>query len=161
MALEHLRLEDLSDRELLLVMLDQADSEGFVDPMDLADVLGVVGEHPRRVVTARLAWLKRWGAVEREHQTDDHGNAMRFTSGPQKGQPRPTQRYRLTAVGFDMANGSLRAAQEKALAGMDDGQMLLVTQWLTKRARESGTTVATLVRREWTYRTMYSRNGSR
>lgn len=157
MALSHLRLEDLSDREVLLLMLDLADGEGYVDPMDLADRLDIVGDHPRRVVTSRLAWLKRWGAVEKEFATDEHGNVLRHRSG----EKRTTQRYRLTAIGWDMASGQLRAAQEKALAGMDDGQMLLVTQWLTRRARESGTTVATLVRREWTYRTMYSRNGYR
>lgn len=157
MALDHLRLEDMSDREVLLIMLDLSDSEGYVEPMDVAERLDVRGEHPRRVITARLAWLKRWGAVEREHETDEHGNIVRKRSG----EPRTTQRYRLTAIGWDMANGQLRAAQERTLAGMDDGQMLLVTQWLTRRARESGTTVATLVRREWTYRTLYARNGRR
>lgn len=158
MALDHLRLEDMSDREVLLVMLDVADPDGGdVDPLDVAEQLGVRGDNPRRVVSARLAWLKRFGAVERVLETDEHGNVVRN----RKGEPRTTQRYRLTPIGWDMANGQLRATQEKALQGIGDAEMLLVTQWLTQRARESGTTVANLVRREWVYRTLYATNGRR
>jgi hypothetical protein len=90
-------------------------------------------------------------------ETDDHGNVVRNRAG----EPRTTQRYRLTSIGWDIAHGALRATQEKALDGLGDAQMILVTQWLSQRARGSGTTVANLVRREWTYRTLYATNGAK
>lgn len=157
MALEHLRLEDMSDREVLLVMLDVADDEGYVDPTDIAEHLGVRGDNPRRVVSARMAWLKRFGAVEKEFETDEHGNVMRRRNN----EPRTTQRYRLTPIGQDIANGTLRATQEKSLEGFHDGQIVMLTQWLSQRASGSGTTVSNLVRREWQYRTMFARRNGR
>ena len=140
MPFDHLRLADMSDREVLLIMIDLADEDGLVDPLLIAETIGVRGDNKRRAVTARLSWLKRWGAVYRDNDTRSYG---------------------LTAIGHDMASGALRAAQSKALEGMGDAQMLLVTQWLTERAHGSGTTVQTLVRREWQYRTQFARNGRR
>jgi hypothetical protein len=156
--MEHLRLADMSDRELLLIMLDIAEDEGApVDPMDVADVLKIQGEHPRRCVSSRLSWLMRLGAVDKEFATDEHGNVIRN----RKGEARTTQRYRLTNLGLRMATGEFRAAQSKALETMDDEQALLVARWLGERQRASGHEVATLLRREWTYRTQFAPTGRR
>lgn len=155
--MDHLRLEDLSDREVLLVMLDVADDGGEVDPADVAQRLRITGDHPRRAVSSRLAWLKRWGAVDKVFAVDEHGNVVRNRAGEAK----TTQRYRLTSLGERMASGQLRAAQTKALDGIGDEAMLLVTRWLTERSAHGGATVQTLVRREWTYRTLHAGRGKR
>ena len=70
MPLEHLRLEDLSDREVLLVMLDVADPDGWVDALQVGVQFGIPEEHALRTATSRLTWLMRWGAVQREPETD-------------------------------------------------------------------------------------------
>ena len=153
--MDHLRLEDMSDREVLLVMLDLGGGDA-VAPADIAEHIGIRGEHPRRAVSSRMAWLKRWGAVDKEFETDEHGNVLRRRSG----EPRTTQRYRPTQLGRDVATGALRAAQSKTLDGLTDAQMLEVTRWLTERTDGN---LNTLVRREWRYRTEYAKrtNGRR
>lgn len=151
--MDHLRLEDMSDREVLLAMIDIGDGEP-VDPAELADRIGVRGEHPRRAVSSRMAWLVRWGAVDKEFATDEHGNVMRHRNG----EARTTQRYRPTQLGHDVATGALRANQTKALDALHDGQLLEVTRWLTERTDGN---LSTLVRREWRYRTEYARRNGR
>ena len=151
--MDRLRLEDMSDREVLLVMLDLEDGDP-VDPVDLAAAIGLTGEHPRRAVSSRMAWLARWGAVDREYEHDEYGNVVRN----RKGEPRRTQRYRPSQLGLDVAHGVLRANQSKALDTLHDGQLLEVARWLTER---SSGNVHTLLRREWRYRTEYARRNGR
>lgn len=160
MALDHLRLADLSDREVLLILEDCADADGYADPMDMAERLGVSGEHPRRIVSARLAWLRRFGAVDREREVDERGRPLYVEHRAGTKTPRYTQRYRMTTIGHALASGQMRKTQERALEGMRDGEMLQLTQWLTRRARTSGGTVQKLVQREWRYRTEFHPNGS-
>ena len=150
--LDHLRLQELSDRELLLVLADVADSGGYAEAIDMGEQLGISEEHRLRVITSRLTWLKRWGAVERE-------GADQVEKRRVKGEPRPRARWRMTPMGFDLAMGQLRKSQEEALEKAKDGDMLLLTRLLAERQRTSGITVANLMRREYTYRTRFARNG--
>jgi hypothetical protein len=147
---DHLRLEDLSDREFLLIVADVADGDGWADSQEVATRLDLT---ERRIASTRLSWLARWGAVEREHERDESGN-MRYR---RNGKPFYTQRWRLTDVGLDLATGRLRRSQQKALADARDGDLLALTQLLAERQRSGNTTVANLVRREWRYHTEYSR----
>lgn len=151
--LTHLRLEDLSDREVLLVLLDVADGGGWASAQDIADQLGIVSPeedpgHARRVVTSRLVWLMRWGALDRE--------PAEAVPKRKAGEEPVYRRWRCSAIGHDMATGQLRKAQEAALADARDGDMLLLAQQLVGRMQGSGTTVRNLVRREWRYRTEYA-----
>jgi hypothetical protein len=66
------------------------------------------------------------------------------------GRIRHTQRWRLTELGRQMAFGKLRKADETALGRIGNGQMLLVTRWLSERSRGDGG-VAKLVQREWRF----------
>jgi len=146
--LEHLRLLDLSDREFLLVLADViTDSgDGWADSLEVAQRLGIKGESPRRTVACRLSWLARWGAAKREHRRDDHGNIRYHKDG----RPMHTQRWALTGVGADIAQGALRKTDETALERLRDEQLVLVARWLNKRSR-NGTpaTMTKLVEREW------------
>jgi hypothetical protein len=142
----HLTLLDLSDRELLLVLRDVSDGQGWATALDIAAQLDVI-EH--RSVSVRLSWLRRYGAVEREMERDASGN-IRTTRA---GKTVYTQRWALTGVGLAMATGKLRAAQERAFEGLDDGQMLMATRWLTRRVQASAPTVAKLMDREYRHGT--------
>lgn len=145
---EHSRLTllDMSDRELLLVLRDAADGQGWASAVEIATQMNLNG-NTHRSVSCRLSWLKRYGAVEREIERDEAGNIRTTRSGKTV----HTQRWRMTKVGLAMATGTLRKAQEKAFEGLDDGQMLMATRWLTARFARSQPTVAKLMDREYRY----------
>jgi hypothetical protein len=151
--MDRLRLEDMSDREVLLVIHDLV-GKGFVDPEDVADKIGLKGKHARRAASMRLAWLRRMGTLDREHLTNEHGNIVTKRT---TGEPRFTQRYALTDLGLSLANGDLRAGQQKALGTLNQGQMLTLTRMLNEQAVRSGGEVQRLVKREWRYRTEFVR----
>lgn len=150
--LTSLTIEDLSDREFLLMMADKADSEGWVDSWTVAEALGFEN---RRKSAQRFSWLQRYGAVEREHERDESGN-IRYTKD---GKIRHTQRWRMTSTGEALAYGNLKTRQQDQLSKLDDDQMLYVTQWLTERARSADPVVTKLVAREWRYGSSSRRNG--
>jgi DNA-binding IclR family transcriptional regulator len=138
-----LTIDDYSDREFLLVLADVADADGWATAQDMADRLDLTH---KSTASSRLSWLRRWGAVEKEHERDEHG-VLRYY---QDGKPRYTQRWRLTPEGQQFATGKLRKADEAALERLKDESMGLVTRWLSDRSR-GDTTRAKLMQREWRY----------
>lgn len=151
-SLKSLTIEDMSDREFLLVVVDQLQADGWADSFDVSKALGF---DKRRFAATRLSWLSRFGAVEREHERDEAGN-IRYAKD---GKIRHTQRWRLTEVGEALAYGTLGKRQTEQLSKFDDDQMLYVTQWLTARARQANPVVTKLVAREWRYGSSSRRNG--
>ena len=149
MALESLRVVDFSDRELLLILNDVADGDGWAYAQDMANRINLDHEHPNRSVASRLSWLVRFGAVEREHLSDEHGNLMWTRSG----RPKYGQRWRLTPIGRTYALATLTKAERSRLAAVDGDKMLLVTKWLAEQYRQSPDAGASLMKREWTYGT--------
>lgn len=146
-GLTSLKLVDLSDRELLLVLRDVADWDGFASAVDVAERLGVRGEHPHRSVAVRLSWLKRYGAVEREHERDPHTGALLYRGE----KPVYTQRWKMTDTGMAMAVGKLNKSQEATLDKLKDGQMLMAMRWVSQRVAGSDPTVSKLMDREYRY----------
>jgi prolyl-tRNA synthetase len=133
--LEHLRLGDLSDREILLTLRDVADDDGWATSLDISEQLSMGGDKPTQCVAQRLSWLRRYGAVDRE----DGKGALR--------------RWRLTEVGGRLAMGTLKANQERMLEGLDDAQVLAVTRYVAQQARHMGNhTSSKLIEREWKHR---------
>jgi len=153
MAREHLRLEDLSDREVLLVVADVAGESdgGFADALDIAARLDIGGEYPRRTVAVRLSWLARWGALQREHERDEGGNIRYKRDGAVK----YTQRWGLTPVGWQVASGELRKGLETQLERVDDAQMVVLTRWVARR--NGSFTARKLAEREWKREAMLRR----
>lgn len=147
--LDHLRLQELSDREVLLVLVDCANGDGYADAADIGERLGLAEEHRLRATTSRLTWLMRWDAVEREPES--------LIEKPPPGEPRRRRGWRLTKIGQDLAMGQLRKSQEQALAQARDGDMIELTRLLAQHQRSGGTAVKNLMRREWRYRTEYGR----
>jgi hypothetical protein len=136
MTLEHLRLSDLSDREILLVVADTADDEGWSTADDVGERLGMPEESRRRMAAMRLSWMARYGAVQ---------------SDPDR--PGGMSRWRLTAIGQAIAQGRLRRAHERAVDDADDAQLLLLSRIVAERARGSGSSAAAkLIEREWRHR---------
>jgi hypothetical protein len=144
MSIDHLRIEDFSDREFLLIVADiAAEQDGWADSEQVAQLMDL---STRRLASSRLSWLRRYGAVEREHVRDDTG-AIRYH---RNGKAMHTQRWRLTPAGEMLAFGRFRKADEKALERMKDEHLLLITRWLTERTA-GDETVGKLVSREWRY----------
>ena len=152
MALTSLTIDDLSDREFLLVVFDLREDDGWTDSEAIKERLDLV---ERRIASTRLSWLARWGAVEREYETDEHDRPRVRKSGAYF----YTQRWRLTPTGEALIYGTLGKRQQDQLMKISDDQMLFVTQWLTERVRLTDPTVIKLVAREWRYGSSRQRNG--
>jgi hypothetical protein len=161
-VLSTLKLEDYSDRELLLIIDDLAGEDGWVFAVDVGERLGMAEEHRKRAPATRLSWLVRYGAVEREHLADEYGNLRYIRGDP--GRPKYGQRWRLTERGRQIALGKLSAAQERALGAINEDALVLATRAIAQRGLESGNdTLETLVKREWRFTTSPLRalNGAR
>ena len=127
-----LTLYTYSDRELLHVMLDESDGDGWISAQDLAKVIGIDAKHPAQHVGTRLGWMRKYGAVER--------------------QPKAPL-WRPTAMGRTLATGDLSMDLETSLRELPSEQLLTLTRMLTKRYSRVGETAAHLMRREWMYGT--------
>ena len=146
----HLRLEEFSDRELLLALDDVCRAQdGWASSREIAAHLGIGGDEPHRPISQRLSWQQRYGSVEREHLRDETGN-LRYHKG---GQPMHTQNWRLSEIGQALAYGRLTKGAETALGRLADGDMLDLTRWLGRRTMANGANrvAAKLVEREWRY----------
>lgn len=132
MARHRLTLYDYSDIELLHMMLDEADPEGWVGVHDLAEALAIDAKHPAQHVGVRLGWMRRYGAVERHPDEPS---------------------WRPTAMGRALVLSGIDGDQRAALEGLTSEQMLALTRMLAGRYRRVGETAAHLMRREWRYGT--------
>lgn len=149
--LESLNIVDLSDREVLLMLRDVADADGWAYAYDVGERLGIVEEHRRRASANRLSWMTRFGAVEREHLQDADGRYRYVNDDPDR--PKYGQRWRLTVIGEAIASGKLRAAQERAVEELGEAELVLITRLVAERARgATNATAAKLVEREWKHR---------
>src|SRR5215471_1778606 len=147
--LEHLRLVDLSDREILLTLVEVADEDSFAHAEEIAAKLGMKGDNAKRCVITRLSWLSRYGAVERELLYDELGVPQTTRGGKLK----LGQGWKPTEIGYSIANGQLKQNQTKMLEGLTDAQMLSVTRYVAEQARGMGNfTSSKLIEREWRHR---------
>ncbi len=128
-----LTLADLSDREFLLVIRDAGGVlPVYVTSTEIADHLNLTGENPTRSISARLAWMKRLGAVEREYERNSVTGNIKET---RDGRPVHTQGWALSDLGFQMAVGKLNKAQKASLDKLSDGQMLVTVAWVAQRVQ--------------------------
>jgi hypothetical protein len=130
-ARQSLTLLDYSDRELLNLLLDEGDDQGWVDSRDLARTIGMHKDHAGSV-GQRLGWMRRYGATERKDGT---------------------RQWRTTPAGRALALGDLDPEQQEVVEGLSSEQLLMLTRTLTKRYARVGDTAAHLIRREWRYGT--------
>lgn len=135
---QRLRNEDVSDRELLSIVGDLADNDGWVSTEDLADrVFGTGGSadrrlHSMRCVGIRFAWLARYGVVEK--------------SGP------PNQAWRLTDTGEALMSGSARKVEQQ-VDRTPYGDLLHLAMAVGERYQEEDHVARTMMRRALTHHT--------
>jgi hypothetical protein len=129
--LTSLTLFDFSDRELLLIVDEQAQAadSGFATTVDIAEALGITGEHRFQCVGSRLSALKRFGAVEK-----DANSAQ--------------SKWAVTPMGKIMASGQIKNTAQKTLDTLGPEALILLTRFVTNRARVANTP-AKLVQREF------------
>jgi hypothetical protein len=122
----------LSDTELLAVIDDLADENGWTHTLDVRMQLG---EHPEEVghrsgIGPRLGWMARYGWLERH--PDEPGT------------------WRLTAMGHAILDGAdLSKAFEKALAKLSPAQRIRLTREIGQAGAHSSAEIKTALRREW------------
>ena len=145
---ESMRLYDLSDKELLAIIEDVADEEGWASRNDVAAVIFpfVKMEGPRarvqhalRCVGIRFAWLRRYGVLaKRDGKSKDSF-------------------WRLTSEGRNLLMGELSHLEREALLMLGEERLVAATTMLARHFQAANPIAATLVRREWLYGTQ--RNG--
>jgi hypothetical protein len=119
----------ISDTELLAIVDDLSNEDGWTENMDVRLQLGenVEAKDVRSGVGSRLAWMRRYGWLERN--------------------PDSRTQHRLSEVGrVLLANPRLTKAVESALVNMNPAQRLA----LTRELAEGGQDIRTALRRQWT-----------
>jgi hypothetical protein len=124
----------ISDSELLAVVDDLADEDGWTHTLDVRMQLGEKPDEAenrsRSGVGPRLSWLRRYGWLE-QHRDD-------------------RSRWRLTAVGHALLeNPDLSRTVESALAKLNPAQRLRLTRELGEAGAASSEEIKTAVRRQW------------
>jgi hypothetical protein len=119
----------ISDTELLAIVDDLADENGWTTNLDVRMQLG---EHIEEVkhsgVGSRMAWMRRFGWLER----NDAGQ------------------HRLTAMGHAMLdNPRLTKAIESALSNLNPAQRLALTKEIAESGVRSPDEVRVALRRQW------------
>ena len=135
--LTSLRIVDYTDRELLHILNDVANEEGWASSEDLAKAIGIKprGDDPRgprRCVAMRFAWMARYGWVRR-----DPSNTM----------------WCLTKDGEDLMSGQLRPALQQSLKEMRAADRVLLMREMTNAYRNAPKSAAAMYRREWVHGT--------
>jgi DNA-binding IclR family transcriptional regulator len=110
---EHLRLEDVSDRYLLEVLATvQTDVEEGASSEDIAAEIGLDVQYPKRCVSSRFVWLRRYGVVDRDAETG---------------------KWRFTEDGLKLFRSGLRARERERFASMDEASLAAVTTEVANR----------------------------
>lgn len=129
--LRSLTLWDYSDRELLFIVHDEQKdiNEGYAFTDDVAETLGIEGDHPTTSVGIRLSWLARYGVIEKH--------------------PKKEKLWCVSPDGDAIRTGQLTVAQNNALSRGGSGGLVLVTRLLAHRYGEQEEFAGHMMRREW------------
>jgi hypothetical protein len=141
-----LRITDYSDRELLALARDLQNGEGHIDTTAVAQQIwptrarGDALLNARACVSLRFSWMRRYGVLDK-------------VEGQQG-------IWQLTEFGEEFVNGSVNAAQERAIAGSRPGQELELMALMGDLYEKVDEDAATLMRREFQFRAYRRRWGS-
>lgn len=125
-------LEEFSDRELLNVVLDYADDNGFVSVDQIVAATGIDHRHANQCVGSRFSHLRRIGVMERDDTT---------------------RQWRLTHTGRKLAHGTLGSEEAELFKHLGVEQMMEATYALAGRYQRTSPVAATMMRRAWVYGT--------
>ena len=125
-----LRLADFLDEEVLAIVQDLANYEGYVSSQEFALAVGLEA----RNVGSRFSWLRKYGVLERNMRPGD-----------------PFYRHwRLTEMGEAVVKARFGKAQQTALDNLEETQLPLAMQSIAARYEGSGNRVVmNLIRRRF------------
>lgn len=143
----NLKLESYSDREILHLLDDLADNDGWALSEHIAQRIGLVAPpgmsdtqrelHARRCVGVRLGWIRRLSnTVE---QSDDR------------------KAWRLTKFGQQIVSGKIAANVKNLLEQGSEASLLLALDVVGRRYTKAKPDAANLLRREFAYGTHKNR----
>ena len=141
-----LRVTDFSDREFLMLCVEASEGDGWFDAGEVVKAEELKGLE-RKNVAQRCSWLWRYGVLEREHLTDEHGNLLFIAKDP--GRPKWGQRWRLTELGERFIGGYLTTRQHASLTNIDEERLLDLTNWFAGRMRGADPVARNLMLRQW------------
>jgi len=124
-------LYDFRDLDLLAKIAAESDEDGFVETEHLARALGLGDDHNRNVAI-RLAWMRRFGMLQRDEE---------------KGL------WSLAPGGLRVVRAKVKAAAQRDLEELPDEAMVEVMANVASRYRFADATTAHLLRREFLFGT--------
>lgn len=135
MAAGALTLEIMIDKDLLYILEECGDEEGYASSNDIAEKIGLKGKYKNQNVGVRLANLKKWGVLEAKIE-----DGITF--------------WRLNKVGETLMSSASTDKEVKALLNdLDEAQKIAITEMLAKQiasdSRKIGRPTAHLARRAW------------
>jgi DNA-binding transcriptional ArsR family regulator len=137
-----LTLWGISDPEILAIVDDLADENGWTSTLDvryqMGERPGEADQSSRSGVGPRLSWLVRYGWLERGDLTDKDESGKRW------------QTYRLTAMGHALVDDpKLSRSIESALQKLNPAQRLQLTRELGEGGASAASEIRTALRRQW------------
>lgn len=144
---------EISDAEMLAVVDDLADENGWTTTYDVRRQLGEDPWHSLKVpredrgpvsgVGGRLGWLRRYGWLE-------GGEAVKVYAGEPEYGWRWEKSWRLTAMGHALLdNPKLARSVESALAGLNPAQRLRLAREIGESGAGAPTEIRAALRRQW------------
>lgn len=135
-----LKLHVFSDRELLHVVKDCTDTRGdWVRSLTVAEAIGLDKTHtrPKQCVSIRLSYMARKTETLEKMRDQKTGDML----------------FRLTPLGEKVLSGRIDKRTQDRLDKAEEGELVMLTRYVTSRFQRSSASGATLLRREWSHGT--------
>jgi len=138
-----LNLYAFSDEELLALVKDNLDQEGWVTSAELADAIGLDPEDDNRshCVAQRLSWMVRFGVVQKDKE-------------------KVPARWTITGRGIVILEATFSADLQAALAKMKGDALWRLARDVTTRYGQADQASAVMVRRSFQRAHKLRSNGS-
>lgn len=140
-----LRITNFSDRELLALIKDVQDSEGWANSQSIAERIWPraaknedYARMARTSVNQRLGWLRREGGLVEKNDKEKFA-------------------WRLTDLGESFLYGRITGGTDKRVLSMQDEDLLALMSVVGERYSSTGYEAAWLIRREWQFRVATSK----
>jgi len=130
----HFDLYAFSDEELLALIKDNLNEEGWVTSLELADAMGIPDEEPNRLsgIGVRLGWMQRFGAIRKDDKP-----------------PLVPGRYTLTGRGIVILEATFSKGLEAQLAGLKGEALWRLARSVSDRYSSADDVSAVMVRRSF------------
>jgi hypothetical protein len=124
-------LHAFSDEELLAIIQERGDKDGWVTTAELSSSIGIPVEEGLSATGVRLGWMARYGVVLRDSDR------------------RAETRWRLTKRGTQVVNASFTKSMETSLNGLGQDALWRLARAVTDRYGGADDVSANLVRRSF------------